>query len=185
MVQLSHPHMTTGKTTALTIWTFVGQVMSLLFNTLSRFVIASLPGSKCLLVLWLQLPSTVLLEPKKMKSDIVSTFSPSICHEVTRLDAMIFVFLMLSFKPAFSLSFFIFIKRLLSSSSLSGKPIKPPKQCKIWSVYSDVQFPEEKIHSFQMILKREYCLFKKLRGQISSAFLRKTEHSVKSFKKYF
>ena len=99
------------------------------------------------------------------------------CHDIR--------FWMLSFKPAFSLSFFIFIKRLLSSSSLSGKPIKPPKQCKIWSVYSDVQFPEEKIDSFQMILKREYCLFKKLRGQISSAFLRKTEHSVKSFKKYF
>ena len=79
MVQLSHPYMTTGKTIALSIiWTFVGKVISLLFNTLSRFVIAILPRSKHLLILWLQSPSTVILEPKKMKSDTVSTFSPPI-----------------------------------------------------------------------------------------------------------
>ena len=73
-VQLSHPHMTTGKTIALTIQAFVSKVMSLLFNTLSRFVIAILPRSKCLLYLWLQSPSSLILEPKKMKSDSISTF---------------------------------------------------------------------------------------------------------------
>ena len=106
MVQLSHLYMTTGKTIALTIWTFVGKVMSLLFNMLSRFVIAFLPRSKRLLISWLQSPSTVISEPKKIKSVTISTFSPSICLEVMRLDAMILVFRMLSFKPAFSLSFF-------------------------------------------------------------------------------
>ena len=92
MVQLSHPYMTTGKTIVLTRWTFVGKVMSLLFNTLSRFVITLLPKSKCLLNLWLQSPSAVILEPKKRKSLIISIVSPSICHEVMGLDAMILVF---------------------------------------------------------------------------------------------
>ena len=92
MVQLSQPYMTTGKTIDLTIWTFVGRVMSLLYNTLSRFVIAFLPRSKHLLILWLQSPSAVILEPLKIKSDTVSTVSPSISHEVMGLDAMIFVF---------------------------------------------------------------------------------------------
>ena len=92
MVQLSHPYMTTGKTIALTTQTVVGKVMSLLFNMLSRFVIAFLPRNKCLLISWLQSRSTVILEPKKIKSVIVSIFSPSICHEVMRLDAMILVF---------------------------------------------------------------------------------------------
>ena len=82
MVQLSHPYMTTGKTIALTRWTFVGKVMSLLFNKLSRFVIAFLPRSKRLLISWLHSPSAVTLEPKKIKSISVSIFSPSICHEV-------------------------------------------------------------------------------------------------------
>ena len=81
-VQLSHPYMTTGKTIALTRWTFVGKVMSLLFNMLSRLVITSLPRSKRLLISWLQSPSAVILEPPKIKSDTVSTVSPSICHEV-------------------------------------------------------------------------------------------------------
>ena len=76
MVQLSHPHMTTGKTIALTIWTFVGKVMSLVFNALSRFVIAFLPRSKRLLISWLQSPSAVIWEPKKIKSVTVSTFVP-------------------------------------------------------------------------------------------------------------
>ena len=79
-VQLSHPYMTTGKTIALNRWTFVGKVMSLLFNMLSRLVITFLPSNKCLLVSWLQLPSAVILEPPKMKSDTVSTVSLSICH---------------------------------------------------------------------------------------------------------
>ena len=89
MVQLSHLHMTTRKTVALTIWTFVGKVMSLLFNMLSRLVMAFLPRSKPLLISWLQSPSAVILEPRKVKSVTISTLSPSICHEVMRLDAVI------------------------------------------------------------------------------------------------
>ena len=84
--------MTTGKTVALTIQTFVGKVMSLLFNTLFRFVIAFLPRSKCLLILWLWSPSAVILEPKKIKSVTISIVSPSIYHEVMGQDAMILVF---------------------------------------------------------------------------------------------
>ena len=92
IVQLSYPYKTTGKTTALTKWTFVSKVTSLLFNMLSRLVIAFLPRSKCLLVSWLQSPSAMILEPKKMKSVTVSTVYPSICHEVMGPDAMILVF---------------------------------------------------------------------------------------------
>uniref|UniRef100_A0AC11DRN8 Uncharacterized protein n=1 Tax=Ovis aries TaxID=9940 RepID=A0AC11DRN8_SHEEP len=92
IVQLSHPYMTTGKTVALTRWTLVGIVMSLLFNMLSRLVITFLPRSKHLLISWLQSPSAVILEPPKIKSETVSTVSPSISHEVMGLDAMIFVF---------------------------------------------------------------------------------------------
>ena len=83
-VQLTHPYMTIGKTTALTRWTFVGKVMSLLFNMLSRLLITFLPRSKRLLISWRQSPSAVILEPKKIKSATVSTVSPSICYEVTR-----------------------------------------------------------------------------------------------------
>ena len=100
-VQLSHPYMTTWKTKAFTKQTFVGKVMSLLFNMLSRLVIVFLPRSKCLLILWLQSPSTVILEPKKIKSVTVSIVSPAICREVMGTDAMILVFWMLSFKPVF------------------------------------------------------------------------------------
>ena len=112
--------MTTGKTIALPIRTFVGKVISLFFKTLSRFVIAFLPRSKCVLISWLQSLSAVILEPKKIKSVTVSISSPSICHEVMGPDAMILVFLMLSFKPVFFclLSSFILIKRLFSCSSL-------------------------------------------------------------------
>ena len=92
LVQLSHPYMTTGKTRALTRWTFVGKVMSLPFNMLFRLVIAFLPRSKCLLISWLQSPSAVILEPPKIKSATVSTVSPSICQEVMGPDAMILVF---------------------------------------------------------------------------------------------
>src|SRR5574341_1075162 len=88
-VQLSHPYMTTGKTIAFTRWTFVGKVMSLLFNMLSRLVITFLPRSKRLLISWLQSPSVVILEPPKIKSVTVSIVSPSICHEVTGPDAKI------------------------------------------------------------------------------------------------
>ena len=110
IAQLSHPYMTTGKTIALTRQTLVGKVKSLLFNMLSRFVIAFLSRSKRLLISWLQSPSAVILEPRKIKSATVSTVSLSICHEVMGPDAMILVFWMLSFKPTFH-----------SSLSLSSK----------------------------------------------------------------
>ena len=92
MVQLSHPYITNGKTIALTRSTFVGKIMSLLFNMLSRLVIIFLPGSKHLLISWLQSPSAVILEPPKIKSDTVSTVSPSIYHEVMVPDAMMLIF---------------------------------------------------------------------------------------------
>ena len=112
MVQILHLYMTVEKIIALTRQTFVSKVVSLLVNTLSRFVIVFLSRSKCLLILWLQSPSTVILKPKKIRSDTVSTFPSSICHEVIGPKAIIFIFWMLSFKPAFSLSSFILIKRL-------------------------------------------------------------------------
>ena len=125
MVQLSHPCMTTGKTIALTIQIFVGKVMALLFNMLSRLVIVVLPMSMHFLILWLQSPSAVILETKKMKYATVSTFPPYICHEVIGPDAMI-VSWMLSFKPAFSPSSFAFIKKFFSSSSLSAIKVVLP-----------------------------------------------------------
>ena len=90
-VQLSHPYMTTGKSLALTRWTFVGKVISLLFNMLSRLVTTFLPRSKCLLISWLQSPSTVILETPKIKSDSVSTVSPFTSHEVTRCHDLSFL----------------------------------------------------------------------------------------------
>ena len=132
MVQLSHPYMTTGKTIALTRWAFVGKVMSLLFNMLSRLVIACLPRSKCLLISWLQSPSTVILEPKKIKSLTVSIVSPIICREVMELDAMILVFLVLSFKSVF------FHSPLSLSSRGSSVPLSlypGPKTCQgVWTL---------------------------------------------------
>ena len=92
MVQLLHPYMTTGKTIVLTVWIFVGKVRSLLFNMLSRFVIAFLPRSKRLLISWLHSLSIVILEPRNIKSVTVSTFSPFTCHQVMALDAMILIF---------------------------------------------------------------------------------------------
>ena len=115
IVQLSYPYMTTGKTIALTRWTFVGKVMSLLFNVLSRLVIAFIPSS----TFWFHGFSYHLQwfwSPHQIKSFTVSIVSPSICHEVMGPDAMILVFWMLTFKPTFSLSSFTFIKRLFSSS---------------------------------------------------------------------
>ena len=117
MVRLSHSYMTTGKIIALTmimtmdygLWTFVSKVMSLLFNMLSRLVITFLPKSKHLLISWQQSPSAVILEPKKIKSLTVSIVYPSICHEVMGPDAMILVFCMLSFKPAFALSSYLLL----------------------------------------------------------------------------
>ena len=119
IVQLSHPYMTTGKTRALTRWTFVGKVMSLLLNMLSSLVIIFFPRSKHLLISWLQLPSAMTLESIKIKSATFSTVSPSIWHEVMGPDAIILVFWMLSFMPTFSLLFH-FHHGLFSSSSLSA-----------------------------------------------------------------
>ena len=101
IVQLSHLYMTTEKTITLTRWTFVDKVMSLLFNMLSRLVITFLPRSEHLLISWVQLPSAVILEPKKIKSATVFTVSPSICHEVMGPDATIFVFWMLTLSQLF------------------------------------------------------------------------------------
>ena len=97
MVQLSHPYMTTGKIVVLTRQTFVSKVMSLPFNMLSRLIIAFLPGSKGLVISWLQSPSALILETKKIKFVTVSTIFPSICHEVRGLDATILVFLNVEF----------------------------------------------------------------------------------------
>ena len=112
IVQLSHLYMTTGKTIALTRWTFVGKVMSLFFNMLSRLVIAFLPRTKHLLISWLQSPTTVILEPPKIVCHCFPIYLPwsdgTECHDLS--------FWMLSFKPTFSLSSFTFIKRLFSSS---------------------------------------------------------------------
>ena len=119
MVQLLYPYMTTGKIIALTIWNFVSKVISLLFNMLSRLVIAFLPRNKYLLISWLQLASAEILEPKKVNPVTVTIISPSISHEVMGLDTIVFVLWMLRFKPAFSCSF-SFIKRLFSSSSHSA-----------------------------------------------------------------
>ena len=104
MFLLSHLFMTTRKTIALTIWTFAGKVMSLLFNTLSRFVISFLPRSKHLIILWLQSAYAMILESKKRKSVSAFLLSLSICHEVMGLYALILAFWILSFKSAFSLS---------------------------------------------------------------------------------
>ena len=122
IAQLSHPYMTTGKIIALTRQTCVCKVMSLLFNMLSRLVTTFLPSSKRLLISWLQSPSAVILELKKIKSLTVFSVSPSICHQVMGPDAMILVFWM-SFKPTLILSSLTFIKRLFSSSSLSAKRV--------------------------------------------------------------
>ena len=112
--------MTTEKSRALTRQTFASKVTALLFNMFSRFVIAFLPRRKCLLISWLQSPSTVILEPNKINSVTVSIVSPSIWHELMGLDATILVFWKLSFKPTFSLSYFTFTNRLFSSSFLSA-----------------------------------------------------------------
>ena len=122
--------MTTGKTIALTRATFVDKVMSLLLNVLSRLVITFLPRSNRLLISWLQSPSAVILEPRKIKSGTVSTVSPSTCHEVMGPDAMILVFWKLSFKPAFSLSSFTLIEKffwILQARILEWVAFPPPE----------------------------------------------------------
>ena len=141
--------MTTGKTIALTRWTFVGKVMSLLLNMLSRFVITFLPRSKCLLISWLQSPSAVILEPRKVKSDTASTVSPSICHEVMGPDTMILVFWMSSFKPTFSLSSFTWWKKQETSRKTSifcfidyAKAFDCVDHKKLWKVLKEMGIPD-------------------------------------------
>ena len=143
-VQLSHPYMTTGKTIVLPRQTLVGKVMSLLFNMLSRLVITFLPRSKRLLISWLQSPSAVILEPRKTKSAIVSTVSPSISREVMGLVAIILGFWMLSFKPALHSSLWPFssvqFSRSVVSSSLwphESQHSRPPCPSPTPGVHSD------------------------------------------------
>ena len=120
MVQLSHPY-DYSKNHSFTRWTFVSKVTSLLFNMLSRFVIAFLPRSKCILISWLWSPSAGILESKKIKFVTVSTFPPPICHAIMGPDVMILISSMLSFKPPLILLYsFILIMRLLSPSSFSA-----------------------------------------------------------------
>ena len=159
--------------------------MSLLLNMLSRLVITFLPRSKRLWISWLQSPSAVILEPPKIKSDTVSTVSPSISHEAMGLDAMIFVFWMLSFKPTFSVSTFTFIKRLLSSSSLSA--IVPQKD--LFSLFWVIVNSLEEMGS-QSSLKLWYhhwlklgCIiysFSNLSWFYSNIFLRRNEPIVQT-----
>ena len=120
MVWLSHPSVTPGKITALIRLTFVSKVMSLLFHVQSRLVIGFLLRRKRLLISWMQSPSAMILEPKKIKSLTISIVFPPICYAVMGPDLMFFVLRMLSFKPTFSLSSFHSIKRLFTSSSLSA-----------------------------------------------------------------
>ena len=143
----------TGKTIALTIQTFVSKEMSLLFNMLSGLVIAFLPRSKCLLISWLKSPSTVILEPKKIKSATVSTYSPSICHKVLGLDAVILVFWTLSFKPAFSLSSLTFIKKFFRSSSFSAIRLLSSAYLRLLIFPPEIMIPacESSILAFHMM----------------------------------
>ena len=135
MVQYLHPYMMTGKIIALTRLTFIGKAMFLFFNILPTLVIAFVPRSKCLLI-----SSAVILEWKKIKSLTVSIVSPSICHGMMGPNAMIFIFWMLSFKPAFPLSFFTFIKKLFSSS-LSTKGVGSSAYLRLLIVLSAILIP--------------------------------------------
>ena len=145
--------MTTGETNGLTTWPFVGKVMPLLFNMLSSFVIAFLSRNKHLLISWLQSPSAVILEPKKIKCHC-----PSICHEVIVPDAMILVFWTLSFKPAFWLSSFTFIKRLFSSSSHSAIRMVSSAYLKLFIFLPEILIPA--YASFSPAFLVMYTVFK-------------------------
>ena len=158
MVQLSHSYMTTCKTIALTRWVFVSRVMSLLFNMLSRKVIGFLPSRKHLLISWLQSPSAVILEPKKIKSVSVSIVSSSICHGVMGPDAMIFVFWKWSFKLAFSLFSFTFNKRLFSYSSLFAIRVVSPAYLRLLIFLLTILIPA--CASFSQAFRMMYSAYK-------------------------
>ena len=157
----SHPYMTTGKTTALTRQTFVGKVMSLLFNMPSRLVIVSLPRRRHLLISWLQSPSAVIFEPKKIKSVTVAIVSPSVCQEVMGPNAMILVFRMLSFKPSFLPSFFTFIKRLFSSSSLSAIRVVSSAYLRLLIFLLTILIPAWASSSPEFLMMYSACKLKK------------------------
>ena len=165
---LSHPYMTTGKTIALTRWTLVSKVMSLLFNTLSRLVIVFLPRNKHLLISWLQSPCAVLLEPKKIKSLTVSIVSPSNCQEVMGLDAMILVFRMLTFKPTFSLPSFTFIKRLFSSSSLSAMRVVSSAPLSLLIFLLAIMIPVCASSNLAFLVMHSACKLNKQGGNMQS-----------------
>ena len=135
MVQLSKPYVTTGKSIALIIQTFVSRIISLVFNTVSGSFITFLLRSNCLLISWLQSLSTVVLEPKKRKSVTTFTFSPSFCRVVLGPDTMILVFLIFSLKPALSLSSFSFIKNLFSFSLLSAVRVVSSTYLRLLNVF--------------------------------------------------
>ena len=144
---------------------FVGKVMSLLFHTPSRCVIAFLPRSKHLLISWLQSPCVGTLEPKKIKSVTVSIVSPSICHEVMGLDAMIFGFGMLSFKPTFSLSSFTLINRLFSSSLLSAIRVVSSAYLRLLVFFPEILTPA--CASSETLDWKKHKLDSRLLGEIS------------------
>ena len=141
MVQLLHLYVTNRKTVTLTIWTFVSKMMSLFFNMLSRFVIVFLPRSKCLLILWLHSPSTVILEPKKIKSVTISTYFSSICCEVMGLDVMNLAFWVLNFKSVFPLSSFALIKKLFNSSLLSAIRVVSSAYLRLLIFFPEILIP--------------------------------------------
>ena len=166
-VQVSHPYVTTGKTSSLTRWTFVGKVLSLFFNILFRLVIAFLPKRKQLLISQLQSPSTVILEPKKIKSATVSIFSPSFCHEVMGPDAMILVFWMLSFKPTFSFSF-TFLRRFFSSPSLSAIRMVLPAYLRLLILILAILIPA--YNSSSLAFNMMYSAYKLIKCKLSLQF---------------
>ena len=150
--------MTPGKNIALTRQNFVSKIMHLLFNMLSRFVIDFLPRSKCLLISWLKSPPAVILEPKKVKSVTLSIISPFDCHEVMGPDATILIFWMLSFKPAFSLYSFTFIKRFFSPSSLSAISVVSSEYLRLLILFLAILIST--CHSWNLIFCMIYSAYK-------------------------
>ena len=175
--------MTTGKTIALTIWTFVSEVMSLLFNTLSRFVIAFLLRSKCLLISWLESASATILDPP-LQNKTCHCFHcfPSIYHEVMGPDAMILVFWMLSFKAAFSLSSFTFIKKFFSFSSLSAIRVVSPAYLRLLLFLPAIWIPVcgSSSPAFHMM----YSIYRRRQWQPTPVFLPGEPHGQRSLEGY-
>ena len=159
----SHLYMTTCKSRALTIWTFVSKVMSLFFNMLCRFVTVFLPRNKHHLILWLKSPSSVILEPKKIKYANVSTFSPIYLPQSDGTRCHGLSFWMLSFKPAFLLSSFILIKRLLNSSSLSAIRVESSAFLQLLtfshSLDSNLWFIQSDISHYILCLKAKWAVW--------------------------